>query len=243
MKARTMTPPPQLLRAAHRARTRWLAMSVRERMLLAAVAIAALAALYDLAVLQPVQRQRRILQQGIESAEAQAATLSGRLGDGGTGIAERTARAQQALAQADAELASIKGGITPPAQMAERLRTLLASARNLTVVALRNLPAQGAGGESLARAPGGPPTAQSADPGTSAAPAPMSAKGAGLYRHPIEIRLLGRYADIVAWLERLEADADDLHVTELSLELRPSGRIEARIGLYTLGAEPVWLTL
>lgn len=247
--------PPSIAQSARAAQARWQAMSLRERLMLAAVALAALAALYDAVVLQPVQRQRRALQQGIEAAESQALELAGRLGAGGSGADERLARAQQSLAQAEQQLAEIKGGITPPAQMAERLRTLLASARNLTVVAFRNLPALTAGGEPLGRAPG--TAAASPNPGTApndgtgataatpnAAPVAVAAPAAGgLYRHPIEIRLLGRYADIVAWLSRLESESADLHVTDVALELRPSGRIEARIGLYTLGTEPVWLTL
>ena len=249
MSARARQVPPRLAQAWRDGLARWQALSLRERVMVAAVGIAALGALVDYSVLQPMQRQRRLLQQGIDAAESQAADLAGRIGAGGADTAERMARSQQALADAEQALAAIRGGITPPARMAERLRTLLASARNLSVVALRNLPAQGAGGEPLGRAQAVATTSNDGAPAAAAAgaaPDPSAAApraGAGLYRHPIEIRLQGRYADIVAWLGRLEAESDDLHVTDVALELRPSGRIEARIGLYTLGTEPVWLTL
>jgi type II secretory pathway component PulM len=215
--------------------TRWQALSLRERMLIGLVGLALFGAIFDYLALQPMQRQRRALMQIITSAETLLAE-SGTSPAAGGDVETRVAQAQRELAEVDERLAEIRSAVTPPAQMAERLRTLIASVGDLKVIALHNLPAQSVGGEAPTTAP---TTTTTTTPSGTAAVATAD----GLYRFPIEIRLTGRYADIVAWLARLEAADDGLHVTTVALESRATGTIEARVSLYTLGTEPVWLTL
>jgi MSHA biogenesis protein MshJ len=152
------------------------------------------------------------------------AELSSAAASAGGASDARIADAQKTLAALDAELAEIRDSVTPPDKMAARLRELLGTGRGLTVLGFRNLA----------------PVAVSAEaPDRDGGAAPAS----GLYRHPMEIRLSGSYADLVEWIGRIERAPEGLRLSKVAFEAQAGQPIEARIEIFTLGTGRTWLTL
>jgi Tfp pilus assembly protein PilO len=239
--------------------TWWQQRNRRERLMIAGVAIAGVLALVDALAWQPMQRERRQLQQRIEVAEQGSEKLGAKLGASGTpgNAAARAVDAQKAIAATDEALDTLRRRVVTPARMAQRMRELLDSAKELGVLAFRNLPPQSsvaaAGAQAAASsaaqgaAPGGAAGAANAaapaSGATDAGRAGTAGRTLGLYRHPLEIRVAGAYGPIAAWVARIEESTDGIYLSSLQLETIGSGRIEARVELFTLGTEATWLTL
>lgn len=71
----------------------------------------------------------------------------------------------------------------------------------------------------------------------------VAAERFNLYRHGVEIRIEGRFVDLLAYLERLEASPQKLLWGGLSYRVLDYPKAEMRLTVYTLGAEQTWLTL
>ena len=199
-------------------------LSRRERWLVIGTLVAGLGALGDVVLLQPVMQERKALMASIEAGEKRISELSSAANAAGGASLARVAEAQKQIVQLDEELEQIRSSVTPPEKMAARLRELLGAGRGLTVLGFRNMAAIPVSGDAADR-----------KPGASAA--------SGLYRHPIEVRLAGSYADLVDWIGRIERDGNGLRLSKVACEAQAGQPIEARIELFTLGTEQTWLTL
>lgn len=203
-------------------------MSLRERLFVFAALVVALLALVQLLLIDPVQTRRASAQarlQGAEAALAQIAeqqaafaTLGGRDPDEASRTALATHEAR--LAELDAALEQRMRALVPPERMPQVLREVARGGPGVRVVGFRSI-------EPRPLQPDGP---------ESAAPS-------GIWRHGFEITLAGRYADLVAYLERLESLPWKFNWAEARLDASTRPALTLVLTVHTLSLEEAWLRI
>lgn len=207
------------------------ARPVRERLLIAAGILLAL--WYGFAVLafMPARAQRDRLAVEVAALQGQVKTLDAALQD-----AARTASPAAQLAYRDALRAQIKAmdtkmrgmqrTLVAPDEMPGLLRNVLAPHRRLTLLSLHNLPVQPLDSPRLAGAP---------QPG--AAPPRL------IYRHTVEIRVAGSYAELHAYLAQLESMPLQMYWGRLEVEVKAYPALVATLTVHTLSLDKAWLAV
>lgn len=209
------------------------------------------------------------LEQGLQRqmAEAEAAALVQEIRFLEEAELRQLGQARQRAAQAQQALQSGDSGLVSAQQMLPMLQAMLqqgcaaggACGNSLTVVSLRTLapvdlsrPAAAlAAGTSSATSPAtsSAPSAtpQPATPGASAPPLAADGRTAagrpGLWKHGVEIVLAGSYADLAAYVQRLEALPQRWLRGGLQFRVEQHPRATLTLRLYTLSLDPGWLEL
>ena len=198
-------------------------LSARERLLVLAALLAVLVGSFKWALLGPL--------------DARAARLSQQLSGLETGINETTQAAsadstaaaytqaedlKRRLAAVNAELSSHSAGMIAPERMAEVIHDVLSRQQGVRLVSLRNLEAiklpLDAAGESATN---------------TARP----------YEHTVEIVLEGRYLDVLAYLEALEALPWRFYWRRLELTTTRYPLNRVRVELGTVSMDSDWIGL
>jgi len=199
--------------------------SLRERGLLFAAGLLVLIALWQFALMGPIEARRVRL--AAELAESQDG-LKNSANPGARGAADvyaglrsRELTLMSAIASADQELADTRRGMIPPKQMVKVLTDVLARHGRLQVVLLHNLPVE-------------TPLAEGKDGDGPAADA------SGPYIHPIELVLRGSYLDVLAYLRELEATQQGFQWRRFDFATGERGAIY-RLQFTTLSMDSNWL--
>lgn len=212
-----------MIRAARRW---WHARSRRERWIAYVAVLVVIGSSVDALFFADLRSQSQRTARELAAARTELTRLQGLVaqhteaGDAQTqariaGLAERRARAEALVRAAQADL-------VPPQQMAAHLARLLERHTRLRVVAARSV------------AP---------VPVLEVGAAQGAATGVGLFQHGLEVTLEGRYLDLVAWLESLEASPHRVYWRELELQVGEQGLPVTKLALYTLSRESTWLKL
>jgi MSHA biogenesis protein MshJ len=136
--------------------------------------------------------------------------------DVNAGTRQKLAAARAELNQVNARIAQEQRRFTPPERMRAVLQELFERNKGLTLVELKSLPAQ-----PLAAGPG----------------------GAGLFRHGIEMRISGSYADLYEYLKALESLPTQLYWGRAELAVAEHPRIVLRLTVFTASFDRAWLTV
>lgn len=207
------------------------ALARRDRWMLAAGLLAALAGVEYLFVL-PLNAKRHTVEQSVTAAsssqsEAQAAAhaeAAARL----SALQARNALAERALAALGLKSSKVDS------LSAFLERALRGQAVN--IVALRGLPVEAL---NLSAAP--------ADAAVVAgAPAPEAASAlpaAPLFRHRAELKLQGAVPSLTQAIGVLERDLAPLRIERVLIGAQPGGAVQATVVLTTVSAERTWLAL
>lgn len=144
----------------------------------------------------------------------------------------------QLAAQAE-RFQAVERSLVPPEKMGGLLESLLARSRGLQLVSLQTLPPTPVLEQK---------TAATAAPGAAAKPAspppPAAAAGeGGLYKHGVELKVSGTYAELVAYLAELESAPQRLIWGRLDLVAEQYPRSQMTLTVYTLSLESSWLIL
>lgn len=248
---------------------RWFAgRTRRERAILLLGAVSLVWGLADVLWLGQAWQQRQQLaaqrlEQGLQRqmAEAEAAALVQEIQFLEEAELRQLGQARQRAAQAQQALQSGDSGLVSAQQMLPLLQALLqqgcaagaACGSSLTVLSLRtlapvDLSRPAAALAAATPAPAATPSATS--PTTAAASAPPlaadSRAGAGrpgLWKHGVEIVLAGSYADLAAYVQRLEALPQRWLRGGLQFRVEQHPRATLTLRLYTLSLDPGWLEL
>ena len=222
---------------------RYARLSRRERALTLAAALAVVVGLGHLLLVEPVLAQqraveRRIAQQRDELAalrQAQAAPKS----DRNDALRVQLGELQAQLRATDRAFAELKSGLVQPQHMGALLQSLLGEHRGLQLIALRSLPVAGIGepAQNVAVAVAPATSAAGADVGKARGEEPW------LYRHGVEIKLQGSYADMVAYLRALEQMPRRVHWGALEIDARRYPASVLTVTLYTVSSERSWWVL
>lgn len=230
------------------------ALSQRERVLVFAVVVAALALLGNLAVLGPLQgRQdalrKQIAQQRSTLAETHQA-IARKVAEAGADP-DQALRTQLSTVRADTahmseSLRAMQTGLVPPERIAPLLETILRANGRLKLVSMQTLPVGSLNdmGKDDADADAAKPAANPAASAASTAAASGVAKQSDLlYRHGVELTVRGSYLDMVDYMGALEALPTQLFWGKAQLQVEQYPTVRLTLTLYTLSLDPKWMKL
>lgn len=224
---------------------RFDALARRERYLVALALIAGGGLLFWSLLIDPARMRQIAAERGIADQRAQLAALTAQ-------SAALQAPGHDPEALATAELAAVKGQIealyaryqalggrlVAPQQVGTLLEELLGQHSGLRLLSLRTLPVAPVLGDTNA----GKSAGKSGGDGSTKAVAAASAEAAaGLYQHGVEIRLEGSYAELTAYLERLENSPQKLLWNSVSLSAADHPRLVLTLTVSTLSLDRTWL--
>lgn len=138
---------------------------------------------------------------------------------------------RQELERLNARFAELEGTLVPPQRMAGLLEEMVGRRTSLRLLSLRTLPVKPvieakAGAETKAEG-----EAKERGGGTTAA----------LYKHGVEIKLEGGYAELAEYLARLEKSGQKLLWERVSLSAEQHPRLVLTLTVYTLSLDRAWL--
>jgi MSHA biogenesis protein MshJ len=207
--------------------TRFDALSLRERALIAAALLAALVMLWDTALMKPLQNKQQSLTGDLTTLQQNMAALAGTLETGNTDpttvALEQERGLQQSLDATNAELASASAGLIAPDRMVQVIEDVLNHQKGVRLIELRNKPVSAL-------------TEPATDPQQAA---PVIDRGP--YVHPIEITIEGSYIDVLSYLRELEALPWRMYWKVLELKTREYPVNRVRIEINTLSMDKAWL--
>ena len=223
--------------------------TLRERLMIFAAVAVALIALLNAALIEPqlaVQRKfsRDIVQrQGeIKALQEQVQKVAlARQADPDKENRGRLDALRRQVTEIEAKLAVEQRKFAPPEQIGSLLEEMLSRNRRLQLVDMRTLPVA-----SLSKTAGEPdkpaaqkPAAQKPAPGT---PAPL-AIGGQIYRHGVEIRVSGKYMDLLAYLSDLEKLPSQMYWGRMELSVATHPQVTLKLSVYTLSLNLAWLAV
>lgn len=225
-------------------KTRWnaasawfSAMNRRERGLMAAAALVAAVMGGDALWAAPQWMRASLLEKQLAQQADELSTLEGQIAGMKAGMRDPDAsnRATQdglnrQLAGSDAQLREFGDVLVPPEKMPELLRSLLARHRGLELLSLQTLPPA-----PLIERPARKPEA-----GKESGP---PREEDNLYKHGIEIKVAGSYADLLTYLSELEKSPQRFLWGQMTLSVTKHPRSELKMTLHTLSLEKTWLTV
>lgn len=218
------------------------ARSLRERVLIAAGGVVVVVALLDTLLLNPlaVQQKKLSLQlsetrTSIKTGEAMIAASRGQTDPDEVQRRYRDELRKQ-IAEMDARLQGLQKQLVPPDQVAKLLEGVLMKERGLTLVSLRKLPVQR---YQTAGAPAQPANAPATAPGKPAA----GAAERSIYQHSFEVSVEGSYAELYAYLTRLEALPWQLFWGKVTLDAGAYPKLRLTLTLHTLSLNKAWLVV
>jgi len=216
------------------------AMSLRERVLVAAGMIVVTVYMSYFLLIDPLVAAKQRLQQAIKQERAMLKTADSilEMKPGAAAGAEPVKRAyQDALRKQIAELnEALKGmqqGLVPPEQMAKLLEGMIVKVRGVELVSLRKLPvrrAQAASGAAAALV-------------VEKKKAVSEPSVGGVYQHGFEITIQGSYAGLHDYLARLEKLPWRMFWANLRLDAEDHPDIRLMLVVQTLSLDRTWLTI
>lgn len=216
---------------------RYTAMSRREQLLIA-VAVLAVAFFLPLTVWvdPPAKRatalagQLAVQETELAALQAQIAGLKARLVDPDAANRQALAELQAQLATVDQEIGSLDDQLVPPQKMGRVLQMVLSRHRGLSLVSLRSLAPE-------------PLLVPSDDKQSAAERLAMMVRQENLWRHGLEIRVAGSYADLLAYVAEMERGPQRLLWGDMALKVTAWPKSELTLTVYTLSRERDWLAV
>ncbi len=208
------------------------ALAQRERRLVALAVLGGVLMIAGSGFVEPAYTRLQRAERGIAEQRAQLAALQ-------VQSAILQAPGQDPEVRARAELAALKvqlnalhqrltrveSSLVTPQRMSGLLEDLLGRRSGLHLLSLRTLPVT--------------PLLEKKD---SAAPG-SKGPAEGLYKHGVEIRLEGSYAELTEYLLRLEKSSQRLIWSRASLAAEKHPKLVLTLMVYTLSLDRTWLTI
>lgn len=227
------------------------AKSLRERILIFAVAAMLLITLVNSMLLDPqYAKQKQLSQQMAQDqtkianihAEIQEKTRLQALDPDAVNRGRLTALQQQSQ-QMNKALQDLQKGLVTPDKMASLLESILKRGGTLQLVSLRTLPPTGLTEPS--------PSEKSISPHPAGTPALQITKDAAgsqqsiesVYKHGVELTIQGSYPDLTNYLKELETMPWQLFWGKAKLNVDEYPKTTLTLTLYTLSLEKKWLNL
>ena len=212
------------------------ALAKRERYLVAVALLGGVLLLGWTTIVDPARSRAQVAERAIVEQRAQLATLAAQLQALQTGpnpealAAAELVEIKQQIKVLYERYAALGGSLVAPQQVASLLEDMLGGKSNLRLLSLRTLPVAPVleTKESAPAAAANPPAAATAAP-------------AGLYKHGVEIRLEGGYADLADYLQRLEKSPQKLLWSSVSLSAENHPKLVLTLTVFTLSLDRTWL--
>lgn len=178
-------------------------------------------------------RSAAAAQAATSQATAAAEALSKQNLDPDAPLRAELQRIQGQMADQARSFEAVDRSLVPPAKVPALLESLLRS-RTLQLVSLRTLPPAPVIERKSAKGDGAKP-AEAAPAAVPAAP--------NLFKHGVEIRIAGTYADLLGYLSDLESAPQRLIWGRMDLAVAEYPRSVLTLTVYTLSLEKSWLVL
>lgn len=211
------------------------ALSVRERVILFVLLLAGIWAVMDVLLLAPQEHARKAEQDKITQARSMLAeaeqTLALRASqpDPDLAVRQRLEIAQQTLNARMQTAARLQARLVAPKDMVQVLQGMLAEYPGLRLASLA----------TLAPEPVGQPDPQQTVASAAAREAPETA----LFKHGVKLTLIGNYAALTGYMEKLERLPVGFYWARAELDASTHPEISLTLTLYTLSLERTWLTV
>ncbi|MBY0267449.1 MAG: hypothetical protein K2W84_13630 [Burkholderiales bacterium] len=214
---------------------RFAARSLRERAIIAGGLVAVVVVVFDALVLHPLGQQHRRLSGQV--AEARAAIRAGEqmLASGRENDPDEVKRRyrdelRRQIAEIDDRLQGLQKQLVPPDQVVSLLEGVLSRERGLALVSLRKLPVQRFETTGAVR-------------GDGKGDGKDGAADRGIFQHSFEIEVEGSYAELHAYLARLEKLPWQLFWGKVALDATRHPRLKLTLTVHTLSMNKVWLVV
>lgn len=215
---------------------RFNAYSQRERTLLAAAVIGGVLLIGFSLLIDPNLTRARIAERlaqqqknDVLGVEAQLQSLKAQLQvDPDAGRKAEIEKLRNELQRVESAVRNLEGGLVAPEKMNVVLERLLAGNSNLRLLSLKSLAPV-----NLADA------GKASDEDGKIAPSSMLA----LYRHGVEVRLEGTYADLHGWLSQLENTQEKILWGDVRLQVTEHPRSVLSLVIFTLSTDKAWLAI
>jgi MSHA biogenesis protein MshJ len=211
------------------------ALSLRERVLVFLAAAGVTLSLVFVGLIEPALKQQEQLLQNATALQQEVFTLHEQLASdkklNQDGLDSALGRLQAEARAIEQQLQARESGLITPDKMIPVLRVLLAAHPGLSLLEL----------ETEAAQPVLEATAATSATTTDAASAPVP--GRSFYKHTVTLRLQGSYAELVAYVARLESQPWTVQWESVRLDANQHPRLELTLKLNTLSREPTWARL
>jgi len=211
------------------------ARSLRERALIAAMVVAAVVLLFDTFAVGPLEQERKQVNSQLVQArtkiKAGELVMSGSSAQTDPDAVKRRYRDElrKQIAEIDGKLQSLQKQLVPPDQVTQLLEGVLSRDRGLALISLRKLPVQQFKTGAVMSKPGAKPDQPSVQVNRS------------IYQHSFEIEVEGSYAELHAYLARLEKLPWQLFWGKVELNADKHPRLRLALTVHTLSLNKAWL--
>jgi MSHA biogenesis protein MshJ len=229
------------------------ALSLRERVIIFAMAALILIVLVQTAILEPQTAKQKQLSQRIKQDQSKIAGMQGQIqqkttspqADPDSANEARLEDLKQQAAQMQAALRDMQNGLVSPDRMSALLEEILKKNDSLHLVSLKTLPASSlteqtnAAGRLVESAIASIKNKSEIKPAAT----PEGAVSDTVYKHGVEIVVQGGYLDIMNYLEQLEAMPWQLLWAKANLNVDEYPKSTLTLTLFTLSLDKKWLNL
>jgi MSHA biogenesis protein MshJ len=211
------------------------AMTLRERAILFVVLLGGIWALLDAVLLAPQERIRKEEQAKVTQARSklfdaeQAQVLHASQPDPDLAARKRLENARLTLNARMQTAVRLQDRMVAPKNMAQALQGLLLELPGLRLRSLETMPPAPVGLPPPVKAPAG---AQ-----------PAKADEAALFKHGVTLTLVGNYAALTQYMEKLEHLPVGFYWASATLDASAHPEISLTLTLFTLSLERTWLTV
>ena len=217
------------------------ALSLRERVILFLLLLAGLWAVVDALLLAPQERARKAEQDKITQARGKLAeaeqvlALRASQPDPDLAARQRLDSARQNLNARMQTAARLQSRMVAPKDMVGVLQGMLATQPGLRLASLETLTPE---------AVGQPAPAVATTPAAIGAAAKVEKTDeAALFKHGVTLTLVGNYAALTQYMEKLERLPVGFYWASANLDASAHPEISLTLTLYTLSLERTWLTV
>lgn len=217
---------------------RFDALQARERWLVAVAVLGGIVLISHGLFVAPAQMRANLADRSMGEQQAQLLALNAQMRamqspeqDPNVAARSELAGLKNQLAEQAARLALMEHSLVPPHRMSGLLEDMIGQRTGLRLVSLKTLPVVAALGKKA--------EAAASAAGTSRAESNKLADG--LYKHGVEITLEGSYAELSAYLERLEQAKSGLLWSSVALAAEKHPHLVLTLTVYTLSLERAWL--
>ncbi|MBV2235157.1 MAG: type II secretion system protein M [Sterolibacterium sp.] len=224
---------------------RFDALSQRERATIAGAVLLGLLAIGYLLMIDPQisrysAQTKRITQAKNELAnlETQLSTLQAQYKDPDASNRAALQEVRKTMAAIDVRLRNVQDSLVSPDKMQAYLEGLLSRNRNLELVSLRTLPVS-----PLIETKAGQSLENRNAQGRPAVPLAGNDLVTNIYKHTIEMKIAGSYADLQAYLEAIESMPQRTVWVKAELVVEKHPRCVLTLTVYTLSLDKLWLVV
>ncbi|PKO29738.1 MAG: hypothetical protein CVU34_20595 [Betaproteobacteria bacterium HGW-Betaproteobacteria-7] len=220
---------------------RYAAMTRREKLLVAAALIVVPLLAGEMLVLEGQRTRNAALASSIAQQSASATEMQTQVQllqqqlqvDPDARVKAEIAALMAEQQMLEKELLEVGQSLVPPEQMNDLLGQLLARHRGLRLISLKTMKPQSVMGE----------TEEAGATGAAKPKEKVADQRFDLYRHGVEIRIEGSFAELQAYLVQLEELKERLLWGYLQYEVSEYPKAEMSLMVYTLSADRTWLAL